>query len=78
MAGEPLVYRSLNLIGLKRNGFSRETIQTLSNAYKQIYDENSNLQEGLANLKSNDNLIPEVKNIIEFFEASTRGVIGSE
>ena len=78
VAGEPMVYRTLNLIGLKRNGFSRETIKALSNAYKQIYDENSKLQEGLANLKSNDNLIPEVKNIIEFFEASTRGVIGSE
>ncbi|MCH7818875.1 MAG: acyl-ACP--UDP-N-acetylglucosamine O-acyltransferase [Candidatus Marinimicrobia bacterium] len=76
--GEPMVYRTLNLIGLKRNGFSRETIKALSGAYKQIYGKNSKLQEGLAALKSNDNLIPEVKNIIEFFEASTRGVIGSE
>ena len=78
VAGEPMVYRTLNLIGLKRNGFSREVINTLSNAYKQIYDQESKLQEGLANLKSNDNLIHEVKNIIEFFEDSTRGIIGSE
>lgn len=77
-AGEPMVYRTLNLIGLKRNGFSREVINSLSNAYKQIYDGNSNLKEGLANLKSNDNLIPEVKIVIEFFEASTRGIVGAE
>ncbi len=77
-AGEPLVYRTLNLIGLKRNGFSRETINSLSNAYKVIYDKKSTLQDGLIKLKSKKNLIPEVKNIIEFFEVSTRGVISAE
>ena len=34
--GEPLVYRTLNLIGLKRSGFSRDAISKLSKGYKLI------------------------------------------
>ena len=77
-AGDPLVYRTLNLIGLKRNGISGESIKAISKAYKQIYDKDSTLNEGLSHLKSNGDLIPEVLKTIEFFETSSRGIIGGE
>ena len=76
-AGEPLIFRTLNLIGLKRRGFTSETIKAISKAYKQIYDKNLRLEEGLAILKSGESSLPEITQVIDFFENSSRGVIGA-
>ena len=77
-AGEPLVYRTLNVIGLKRNGFPREAILKLSKGYNMIYDKKNSLEEGLLQLKSNGELTPELQKTVEFFESSSRGIISSE
>ncbi len=77
-AGEPLVYRTLNLVGLKRNGFSREAISKLSKGYNIIYDKKTSLEEGLSKLKSNGELTAELQIAVDFFESSSRGIIGSE
>lgn len=77
-AGEPLVYRTLNLIGLKRNGFSRDAISKLSKGYKLIYNKKTSLEEGLSQLKSNGELTVELQKAVDFFESSSRGIIGSE
>ena len=77
-AGEPLIYRTLNVIGLKRNGFSREAISKLSKGYSIIYDKETSLEEGLSQLKSNGGLTPELQKTVEFFESSSRGIISSE
>lgn len=77
-AGEPLVYRTLNLIGLKRSGFSRDAISKLSKGYKLIYNKKTSLEEGLSQLKSNGELTTELQKAVDFFESSSRGIIGSE
>ena len=77
-AGEPLQYRTLNLVGLKRNGFSRKSISQLSKGYNIIYDKKTSLKEGLSKLKSNGELTAELQTTIDFFESSSRGIIGSE
>ena len=77
-AGEPLVYRTLNLIGLKRSGFSRDAISKLSKGYKLIYNKKTSLEEGLSQLKSNGELTTELQKAVDFFERSSRGIIGSE
>lgn len=77
-AGEPLVYRTLNLIGLKRSGFSRDAISKLSKGYKLIYNKKTSLEEGLSQLKSNGELTVELQKAVDFFESSSRGIIGSE
>jgi len=77
-AGEPLVYRTLNVIGLKRNGFSRDAISKLSKGYSIIYDKKTSLEEGLSQLKSNGELTPELQKTVNFFERSSRGIISSE
>ncbi len=71
---EPLRYEGLNLIGLRRRGFSDEAIKSISNAYDVIYRSGLNVSDGIRALKEG-NCTEEVKQIIKFVEGSTRGII---
>ncbi len=74
-AGEPLKYSGLNVIGLRRRGFSNEDIQTLKNAYNNIYDKSMNVSQAMTKVKSNfQNKY--VDNVIEFVGKAKRGLIG--
>jgi UDP-N-acetylglucosamine acyltransferase len=48
---EPLRYEGLNLIGLRRRGFSDEAIKSISNAYDVIYRSGLNVSDGIRALK---------------------------
>jgi len=74
-AGEPLLYAGVNRVGLSRKGFSPETMNEIRRAYKIIYRSGMNVSQAVAKLKKEDNLIPEVQNIIKFIESSERGII---
>lgn len=71
---EPLRYEGLNLIGLRRRGFSDEAIKSITNAYDVIYRSGLNVSDGIKKLKEG-NLTKEVEQIIKFVEGSTRGII---
>ena len=42
---EPIAYCGLNLIGLRRRGFSNELIENIHNAYRIIYQSGKNVSE---------------------------------
>lgn len=66
----------INKIGLKRNGFSRETINNLENAFKIIFrSPNLLLKDALEQARSEMPECPEVEKLITFFENSKRGVV---
>jgi len=66
----------INKIGLKRNGFSRESINNLENAFKIIFrSPNLLLKDALEQARVEITDCPEVENLITFFENSKRGVI---
>jgi UDP-N-acetylglucosamine acyltransferase len=71
---EPLRYEGLNLIGLRRRGFSEEAIKSITNAYNVIYRSGMNVSDGIKKLKE-ESCTDEVKTIIKFIEESTRGII---
>jgi UDP-N-acetylglucosamine acyltransferase len=71
----PIRYMGLNLIGLRRNGFSIEVIQNIKDAYRVIYDSGLNFKDALAKLKTDFELTIEIKEIINFIEKSTRGIL---
>ncbi|QWV92680.1 acyl-ACP--UDP-N-acetylglucosamine O-acyltransferase [Geomonas oryzisoli] len=66
--------RGLNLIGLKRRGFSDETISSLKKAYKLLAMSGLKLTEAVEKMKSDVPKCPEVDHFIEFIESSKRGV----
>lgn len=73
---EPLAYKGLNIIGLRRRNFTNETIEKLSKAYRLIYNSQLNVSQAIENIKTDISLIEEVKHILEFIEKSKRGIIG--
>lgn len=64
----------LNIIGLKRYGFSSESINTLKKAYSILFKENRLLKDALDKIKAEFQDIPEIKQLVEFIEKSKRGI----
>jgi UDP-N-acetylglucosamine acyltransferase len=59
----------LNLVGLKRRGFTRETINTLRAAYRMLFAEEGTFQERLEDTAAAYAGSPEVMEIIDFVRA---------
>ena len=75
MAGkEPIKYAGINIIGLRRRGFSNELIQLIHQAYRLLYSKGV-LKEGIEEIRKNLNVTPEIQYIIDFVESSQRGII---
>ncbi len=71
---EPTRYAGLNLVGLRRRGFSNELIQHIHEAYRLLYSKGV-LKEGILEIKNNLQITPEIQYIIDFVESSKRGII---
>jgi UDP-N-acetylglucosamine acyltransferase len=59
----------LNLVGLKRRGFTREVINDLRAAYRLLFAEEGTLQERIEDLERVFSTSPDVKEIIDFVRA---------
>lgn len=73
---EPLKFSGLNVIGLRRRGFSNEDIFTLKKAYGYVFSESYNTTQAKAKLIEEFPEHPLVKNVIDFINKSDRGLIG--
>lgn len=71
---EPIRYAGLNLVGLRRRGFSNELIEHIHNAYRLLYSKGV-LAEGIQEIKNNMQITKEIQYIIDFVETSKRGII---
>lgn len=65
----------LNKEGLKRHGFSPETIQALHNAYKTIYRSNHTTEQAIEILSEKVAEFPEVGLMVDFLKNSKRGIV---
>jgi len=74
-AGNMATPYGINKEGLKRRGFSPETIQGLKRAYKTLYRKGLGLEEARAELASQAKEFPEVQQIVDFLDRSKRGII---
>jgi len=73
-AGNMAKLYGLNTIGLRRRGFTEETIQALKEAYRIIFRSSLLLSKALERVRSDVADLPEVRHMIEFIENSPRGV----
>lgn len=71
----PLKFEGLNLIGLRRRGFTNNQISKIDLAYNRIYRTGLNIGEAVAELKKVKGLTDEMREIIDFIESSERGII---
>lgn len=74
-AHNPIGFFGLNLVGLKRRGFTSEQIDTIHRTYNIIYAREGNFKSRLERLLTELPASPEVKYIYEFASASQRGLI---
>ena len=72
---EPIAYCGLNLVGLRRRGFSNELIENIHNAYRIIYQSGKNVSEALKQVREEIQMSPEIEYIVSFIENSKRGII---
>lgn len=71
---EPIRYAGVNIIGLRRHGFSNETIELIHEAYRLLYSKGV-LKEGIEEIRRNLPETDEIRNIIHFVENAKRGII---
>ena len=74
-AREPIAYCGLNIVGLKRNGFSQEIIDNIHNTYRLLYQRGKLRSECLEEIRQQIPMSPEIEYILNFVEQSARGII---
>ena len=65
----------LNAVGLERRGFTKERIRKIHHAYRLLLAAKLNTSQALAKLKAESDRGDDVDLLIQFIEASERGVI---
>lgn len=73
--GNTAAPHGINAEGLKRRGFSKETIANLRRAYKVVYRSKLTTVQALDELRKMVADCPEVLPLIQSIESSTRGII---
>jgi len=69
--------RGLNIVGLKRNGYPKETIRALKEVYRIFYASHLNTTQALKRIESEIEQLSEVIEFVEFVRTSKRGVLSS-
>jgi len=74
-AGSPLEYSGINIVGLKRRGFSNEDRQEIKKVYKIFFRSNNNRKENLDKIKAEFSSSESAIIISDFILTSERGII---
>lgn len=73
-AGDPIMLRGLNHVGLKRHHFSEPALAALKKAYRILFRYGLPQNEALERIRSEVEWLPEVEYFIEFITTATGGV----
>lgn len=74
-AREPVAYCGVNLVGLRRKGYSPELISNIHDAYRTIYSSAFTVTEAVKQIKENIPMSKEIEYIIDFVSSSKRGIV---
>jgi UDP-N-acetylglucosamine acyltransferase len=72
--GQPAKPFGLNVVGLRRHGFSPEAIHAVKQAYRILFTSGLNTSQALARLEQELSGSPEVQRLIDFVKRSQRGI----
>lgn len=64
----------VNAVGLKRHGFSEETVNELKSAHKMLFREKLSLQEAIKKVQAELPYTDEIGHLIEFIQKNKRGI----
>jgi UDP-N-acetylglucosamine acyltransferase len=72
--GNPAETRTINKVGMERNGVTEEAQAALRQAYKIFFRDGLAIPNALARIESELPPLPEIEHLVQFIRASERGV----
>ncbi|MDR3137323.1 MAG: acyl-ACP--UDP-N-acetylglucosamine O-acyltransferase [Tannerellaceae bacterium] len=72
---EPIVYCGINIVGLRRRGFSNEQIFLIQDIYRTLYTRGLNNTEALKYIELENSSSQERDLILDFVRSSQRGIV---
>ena len=72
--GNPAETRTINKIGLGRNGVSEEAQLALRQAYKILFRERLKISDALARIEQEIASLAEIQHLVQFVRTSERGI----
>ena len=72
--GNPAETRTINKVGMDRNGITEEAQTALKRAYKILFREKLTIPNALAKIEAEFPSLPEVTHLVEFIRKSERGI----
>ena len=72
--GNPAETRTVNKVGMERNGVSEEAQSALRQAYKILFREGLTISNALARIEADLPKLPEVVHLVQFARSSARGI----
>jgi UDP-N-acetylglucosamine acyltransferase len=75
ISGNSASPHGINAEGLKRRGYSSETIRAIRRAYKTVYKQGLTLQDALAEIRKQIQTTPELELFVDFCAQASRGIV---
>ena len=75
ISGNPAVPHGINSEGLKRRGFSAESIRAIKNAYKALYLSGNKLETAIEQIATESAHLPELQSLVTFLRNSKRSIV---
>lgn len=72
---DPICYAGVNIVGLRRRGFSSDVIRNIKDIYDTIYFQGYNITDGCSKVEAGFPQSEERDNILNFIRGSKRGII---
>jgi len=72
--GNPAETRTVNKVGLERNGISEEAQAALRQAYRLLFREGLTIPNSVARIEQELTPLPEIQHLVQFVRTSERGI----
>jgi UDP-N-acetylglucosamine acyltransferase len=72
--GNPAITRTVNKVGLERNGVAEESVAALKQAFRLLFRENLSISNALARIETDLPNLVELRHLVHFIRASDRGI----
>lgn len=72
---EPITYVGLNIVGLRRRGFTGEQINSIQEIYRYLYMSGYNISQAVEKISAELPATEEQNQILTFIKNSTRGIV---
>jgi UDP-N-acetylglucosamine acyltransferase len=75
--GHPALVYGLNLVGLRRNNISKDSIEELNRAFKILFNTGLLIKHAIEKIEKGIKQTPEVIHLVNFIKSSERGLAHS-